>query len=332
VRIFVDGEAVQPLDPLLQQPPRDVPSGGAATPFGEEFSYEVRVPDDSTKTSVVHVRFTLLPVAAWAALPLQEKRRLGIVGGAGVSVIRAGREIDYGWYFMGAKRKENYDDWWRCEVRFEPPLDEYFGVTHSKQGITPHPQLLEVIAPDIEQIARTLNSRVRSEFVRLTRLSTAGIPRARSADPGSARSPEERNHDAAMIASRQERFLPPLNCGARRYRIAAAALPLTRFFTVTLDGDTIVLTLNTNHPFYERIYIPACAGSSGERYRLECLLLAAARAEFGADSGAADGAESLQDPQNGDGTSVPSVHHTLEAQREAWSDALAAFLSRRKCL
>ncbi len=28
------------------------------------------------------------------------------------------RESDYGWFFMGPKRKENYDDWWRCEVAF----------------------------------------------------------------------------------------------------------------------------------------------------------------------------------------------------------------------
>jgi hypothetical protein len=47
------------------------------------------------------------------------------------------REIDKGWYFMGKKRQENYDDWWRCEVRFPPAIDELFGVTHSKQGISP---------------------------------------------------------------------------------------------------------------------------------------------------------------------------------------------------
>ena len=32
----------------------------------------------------------------------------------------ANREIDFGWFFMGNKRRENYDDWWRCEVKFEP--------------------------------------------------------------------------------------------------------------------------------------------------------------------------------------------------------------------
>ena len=65
----------------------------------------------------------------------------GIVKAAGVSVVRAQREVAYGWFCMGRKRRENYDDWWRCEVSFEPDLDEYFGLTHSKQGINPTAEL-----------------------------------------------------------------------------------------------------------------------------------------------------------------------------------------------
>ena len=48
-------------------------------------------------------QFSLLPVARWHDLPNEEKRRLGITGGAGLSVIRAGREIDYGWLLFGKR-------------------------------------------------------------------------------------------------------------------------------------------------------------------------------------------------------------------------------------
>ena len=82
---------------------------------------------------------------------------MGVSKGAGVSIVRAGREIDHGWFFMGDKRKENYDDWWRCEVRFEPSLDELFGVTHTKQQVYPCAALLEILTPDLEQAARALN-------------------------------------------------------------------------------------------------------------------------------------------------------------------------------
>ena len=77
--------------------------------------------------------------------------------GAGVSIVRAGREIDHGWFFMGGKRKENYDDWWRCEVRFEPSLDELFGVTHTKQQVYPSAAVLDILTPDLEQAARALD-------------------------------------------------------------------------------------------------------------------------------------------------------------------------------
>jgi hypothetical protein len=77
------------------------------------------------------------------------------------SVIRAGREIDYGWFFLDGKRRENYDDWWRCEIRFDPALDEAFGITHTKQQIHPKDYLTEVLAPDLENVAKALNGRVR---------------------------------------------------------------------------------------------------------------------------------------------------------------------------
>ena len=83
------------------------------------------------------VTFSELPVHEWHDLPNEEKRQLGIVNGAGVSVVRAGREIDYGWFFLDGKRRENYDDWWRAEIRFDAVLDEAFGITHTKQQIRP---------------------------------------------------------------------------------------------------------------------------------------------------------------------------------------------------
>src|SRR5690606_4857747 len=65
------------------------------------------------------------------------------------------------WYFLGNKRRENYDDWWRCEITFDPDLDELFGVTNTKQGIRPSPILERTIQPDIESIGRKLNAEVR---------------------------------------------------------------------------------------------------------------------------------------------------------------------------
>ncbi len=52
----------------------------------------------------------------------------------GISFVRAGREIDFG-TFGFLDRSEPRHRWWGIEIRFEPELDELFGVTNNKQEV-----------------------------------------------------------------------------------------------------------------------------------------------------------------------------------------------------
>ena len=147
------------MDPTLRTTQLD---GASAVLAFDELRYELET--SSGKTSVVTVLFTMLPVHRWQGLNNVTKRRIGIVGGGGVSILRAGREIASGWHLMGGKRRENYDDWWRCEIEFDPQLDEHFGITINKQGIRPSAVLREALEPELESVARLLNARVRQAF------------------------------------------------------------------------------------------------------------------------------------------------------------------------
>lgn len=284
VRITVAGTIVRPTDPLFLRTPRGVPR---ARPFGSELRYEVRV-RGSDAASVVTVRFAELPVAAWQQRPLEDRRSNGVIGGGGVSIIRAGREIDRGWVLMGGKRRENYDDWWRCEVSFDPPLDELFGVTHSKQGIRPTTPLMDLLCPDLEATARILNRRVRDAFV-----ASASV----------------RQGPAERIASRREILLPQdppkmgLSPTVREYRVRARDLASGDFFRVERRAGVRTLVINRLHPFYQRLYEPL-AREDQARFAMECLLLAAVRA---------------LEPRPGDAGATARI-------RADWSDALAAFL------
>jgi hypothetical protein len=326
VRISINGQTVKPADPLLEWHPR-MEDIGAASQFGEELHYELKVPGRPGHTSTARVRFSLLPVRSWAQRPLEERRDLGVIGGAGVSVIRAGREIDFGWHFMGTKRKENYDDWWRCEVRFDPALDEYFGVTHSKQGITPQPDLLAIMCPDVERIARTLNTHVRSEFARVgqggTKASSTRPPAGVMPNriPQTSLRRKEVTTGAAESASRREKLLPPTCMRLRGYRIASQALSSPRFFEVRVERETMLLTLNSNHPFHQLVYSPAVR-SDGTRYHFECMLLAAARAELASQVPARRGERTRLEAE--------ATKRMLQKYCEAWSDALAAFVGARR--
>lgn len=72
------------------------------------------------------------------------KKKPGIVGVgkkfiskyAGISVVRANREIDFGRFDFADDADYIPDDrWWGCEIRFMPELDEAFGVSNNKQGV-----------------------------------------------------------------------------------------------------------------------------------------------------------------------------------------------------
>jgi hypothetical protein len=290
LRIRVNNRLVEPVDPLHCHP---TTGAGGARQFGSLLTYELTGSRPGV-TSVLAVRFTELPIAKWHRLSPEAKRDLGVIGGSGVSVVRAGREIDYGWYLLGAKRRENYDDWWRCEISFAPELDEYFGVTHSKQGITPTAALKAVLAPDLEQIARALNRRVRLNFERV-KAKPEGRP--------------------AQTAARQDCLLPPARSLKRHkapgrwgleYRIRTAALPERTFYRLAQGKGSLTITLNRDHPFYTQLYAGAPDRDRSVSEALEKLLLAAARADLEASSEA--------------------ERHWLQRHRNAWSDALATFL------
>jgi hypothetical protein len=295
LRLAIDGTDVTLVDPLFCD--SRAPLGGQATEVGKPLVYEVASPRSPGVASTVRVRFSLLPIRRWSELSIDDKRRLGISKAAGVSVVRAGREIAYGWYFMGQKRKENYDDWWRCEVHFEPELDELFGVTHSKQGIRPSADLEAVLMRDLEAIAHDLNRRVRKEFTELK--ATEG-------------------RSATKLANAKERFLAPLKKGVPlatsnghgvNYRVSTRALQQRRFFSSAVSRGRVSLTINKNHPFFD-VYAAHMKNGAGAdvRFAIDCLLLAIARAEHGAKTQA--------------------QRDTIRNCFETWSNNLATFLRK----
>jgi hypothetical protein len=268
---------------------------------------------------MVRVSFSELPLREWSVLSNQEKNRIGIAKGAGVSILRGVREIDHGWFFMDSKRKENYDDWWRCEIAFDPELDDLFGVTHTKQGIHPVEQLIALLSPDISRIARELNARVRREFAEIRAHESRSIKLSK---------PHLRDHlleppsPAAQRLSKRNKQGSHFNAGVHdrvaysqlaglRYVIEQKKSTGRTFYEVHFEANEVRVVLNESHPFYEQIYqrIPSTV-SHRERSVIDnvrAMLAAAARAEVGIEKRA---------------------HREIILKfRESWSNALVAFLA-----
>jgi hypothetical protein len=259
-----------PFEPLYV----DVnPYLGKAKPYGKPMSLKIR---KNKKYSTVKVKFSELPLEKWSPLKNIEKHRMGITKNAGVSVLRNGREIDYGWFFMGSKRKENYDDWWRCEVSFDPDLDEYFGVTHTKQTINPNDVLNGILSQQIESAAHKLNSRVREKFITLNK--------------GKAK-PE-----AIKLAEINDyKIDPPQQCidgiknfnigrsgkfNGLNYNIITTSLATSALFDIKPYKSKIDISINQNHPYY-RLFISSLEknGTKMDKISFDLLILALARAE-----------------------------------------------------
>jgi hypothetical protein len=308
-RLLLNGQAIQPLDPLFLQAGQNLTG---AEPFGPPLEYRIRVPGTSDSASTAIVRFSELPIEQWHEFSNEEKNRSRIAKHAGVSIVRANREIDYGWYFMGSKRKENYDDWWRCEVSFMPALDELFGVTHSKQKINPTEALSAILVPEIERTARELNSRVRRKYASIRREAPASKSiRKLEANDYLLEPPVHLHRDHAKNTN-PFRTLRMHNGGIEglRFRVAHRTNQGNSFYEPSLNQGRLDLILNESHPFFSSIYRPLeNSAVHVEKATLEhvlTLLFAGARAEC-----------SLETKQR----------RIIHRFREHWGDTLAAFLS-----
>lgn len=263
LRVSLNARLLEPEDPMMMTTRIE---GEVATPAFTPLAYELRTPNGGS--GWVHVRFTSLPVHRWHHLDNMTKRRRGIVGGGGVSVLRAGREIAHGWHLMGGKRRENYDDWWRCEIEFEPSLDDHFGITINKQGIRPSNDLREALEPELESIARMLNARVRQSFedVKFQAAAAISCRVAATADPDLPVVKDGRGHGISPLA----------------YRITTGQLTPDLLFATSLRGGTLEVQLNVDHPAFAALYGPLQALSDGAgaqlRTAVELLLLSIARA------------------------------------------------------
>lgn len=53
----------------------------------------------------------------------------------GISIVRANREIEFGQFDFYENINQPEHRWWGCEIRFNPELDEAFGVANNKQHV-----------------------------------------------------------------------------------------------------------------------------------------------------------------------------------------------------
>jgi hypothetical protein len=321
VKILLNGESVQAIDPLLVH--NDFKYNGARL-YNDPWTLEVRAnpKDPNSPIGIVEIKFSEFPVHLWHELSNEEKRVRKITKNAGVSIVRGNRQIDYAWFFMGSKRKENYDDWWRCEIKFDPVLDDAFGLTHTKQQIRPREYLIEAIQPYTESMARELNGRVKKAHSDLklasvvANASTIAESRDKRLRPLpkkiSNEATEKNDEDFERIIQRYpllENETKSKN-NSTRYRLIEDDYGDSCFFKPYEKDGIVVGVINSRHSFYKSIYKPLADGTVKDLTKvseaLQLMIMAAARAEA---------------------VFTPEEVNVVQRFRNEWSQVMTALLS-----
>lgn len=89
----------------------------------------------------------------------------------GISVVRAGREIDFGMFDFYENINEPQHRWWGCEINFMPELDEAFGVANNKQHVelrrlNPDDYSDEIVKPMWLQLYTVIHNTIRNMYSR----------------------------------------------------------------------------------------------------------------------------------------------------------------------
>lgn len=86
----------------------------------------------------------------------------------GISVVRANREIDFGKFDFYMDKNEPVHRWWGCEIKFEPELDEIFGVSNNKQHV-------ELIKIDEDELSEYDESDIKPIWIALNNIISRQI-------------------------------------------------------------------------------------------------------------------------------------------------------------
>ena len=300
LKIYLDDRQVFLHDPLYYSGPTQFDTREKQDPKADLYStstIDLPIPGREGETAPVTIRITLLP-KEWR-LNIgdggnAEARKRKIDQNEGVSILRANREVLYDKvpYLIGLKKgqfsyQEN-DRWWGCEISFPPELDEYFQVRYIKRGAEPigslKDRLKEQLTGPVTSLRQIIKSdraqkkaqenRGKSSFQNATQLMSdlnAVLPKGQAGRNMSEEEEQKKvdeilddaiSQDGNEEGEREERRKAILNS---MYSVVPVKYPQnTLFETENLLDGKIVIKLNVNHPFYEKVINPLCGDISEE--------------------------------------------------------------------
>lgn len=271
--IFVDGEFVDPIDPLFLTPDfllfdLDEERANAFDPI----RIEARNPDTGAYMGAIRLRYAWLPPGFGSidksrdAVGLNANERFAVMKDYhGVIFSRNGRLIDVQTRTPWTTFINN-DRYIKVEVEFSASLDEAFGVTTSKQQVTVSPLVWDLLRrAGLPKAIEQLRNKVReAKLLRRSAMLSEAVGDMRVSERAmqSANPPQFNAEQGHQLA---------LPFAGSPYKVVLEHARDAAFFRISREKRLRILHINSAHRFYADIY-DSPAATPQLRAALEVLL------------------------------------------------------------
>lgn len=296
VRIYVNNRRLEAIDPTFW-----MLSARHATVEGLEEKrsrlvqswdrIEIPLSEGGSKTAPVSVRLYRLPIEEWKNLPKKVlKSDMGVFDNFQVSFMRADREVYAGTSPQLKLPAHGDTNWMRLQIDFPAELDEAFGVAMNKQGVRPKDYVYQAIKAQIEDEVQSVRQSIQKSRA-IKEPGQGGDPageaerRANASDPLQGRQlpapAPQTEEERQALADNLRGLAVALKRDGETDEQAFERVSSSTYLTVFKHDDywpfyhadyqygKVILTINTAHPFYTKLYQPllnlvSAASGSGE--------------------------------------------------------------------
>lgn len=293
--IILDGKRVYLHDPLYVMGPTQFDTKESQDPKAEIISrtkFDWDIPGTDGEKATVTITLSLLP-KEWrlnigdGGKPEAKKRKID--QNEGISILRADREVLYDKvpYLIGAKGQASYEEsdrWWGCEISFPPELDECFQIRYIKRGAEPIGALKDKLKEHMTDAINSLRKRIKSEraqksaeknkasgsYKKVEKVMadiSATLPVSVKGKDVSSRQEEmklEEILDSLLLetsdAGQEEKVREDKKEELKKkpYSIEMVRYPQTILFEPEYLMEKVILKINVNHLFYQKVIQPLC--------------------------------------------------------------------------
>jgi hypothetical protein len=331
-RILVEGNPVQAVDPLfLMEHARFYDETPVRAQAVEARSFEVESARGKKGTvtiraSVMSPNFQLVDPSGLGGSKTNKRHEI-MRDYNGLLICRERRQIDC--ISPGWTKFQNYDANIKIEIDFDPELDEFFGITTAKQQIVIEDSMWEKLkhsgkgggaltdlvmdlrarfkALQTEHEAKTQNVGEMEERPSIQAMEKSEkfkdaivAPTRTQKEEGQRNIEHVADEVSSVIGKPKQEVLAELvkETSARPWSVEFAAIPEGPFYRPMRLGEQKRVIINTDHPFYTKMYNPSAPEVCGA---LEVLLFVFAEREL----------ESIGDAET-----------FYRAERQKWSERL----------